>query len=147
MQKEEIEFEPSASYLQEQNRLAKRKCNDVGMWCVNYQGLKNLTIKNWYFPTSDRQGFRKTKSGQTFTQLDLTRVYQKIEFEKAINKKLLFKLGMPILSTKSYFSDSPTLWPVFKARLIRSLRKSLTSLSLYNWMTSYSIPRSQASYI
>ncbi len=43
--------------------------------CVNYQGLNNLTIKNWYFLPLIGECLDQLGQAKWFTQLDLTNAY------------------------------------------------------------------------
>ena len=59
-------------------------------WCVDYQELKNLTIKNWYpLPligeSLDRLGYAKR-----FTQLDLTGAYHRMRIREGDEWKTVF---------------------------------------------------------
>ena len=70
--------------------LFDRKSDSFLRLCVNYQGLNNLTIKNWYpFPLIgellDRLGRAKR-----FTQLDLTSAYHRMRIREGNEWKTLF---------------------------------------------------------
>ena len=52
-------------------------CNLNSSFClyVDYQGLNNLTIKNWYLLSLIRESLDQFSQAKQFTQLDLTTAY------------------------------------------------------------------------
>ncbi len=46
--------------------------------CVDYQGLNNLTIKNWYPLPLAGKSLDRLGRARRFTQLDLTNVYNQM---------------------------------------------------------------------
>ena len=57
--------------------------SDSFFWLyVNYQGLNNLTIKNWYPLSLIRESLDRLKRAWQFTQLDLTNVYYQMRICK-----------------------------------------------------------------
>ena len=50
--------------------------------CVNYQGLNNLTIKNWYPPPLIGEALDRLCSAKRFTQLDLTNTYDRMRIRE-----------------------------------------------------------------
>ena len=46
--------------------------------CVDYRGLNNLTIKNWYPLLLIGESLDRLNCGRSFTQLDLTSTYYQI---------------------------------------------------------------------
>ena len=52
---------------------------DSSLWlCVNYQGLNNLIIKNWYPLPLIGEALDRLDRAKRFTQLDLTSAYQQM---------------------------------------------------------------------
>ena len=67
------------------------KPNGSFQLCVNYQGLKNLNIKNWYlFPLVD-ESLDRLRQAKRFAQLDLTSAYHWIKIKKGDKWKTAFK--------------------------------------------------------
>ena len=69
-----------------------RKKNGSFRLCINYRGLNNLTIKNWYpLPLIDkflnRLGYAKR-----FTQLNLTNAYHRMQIRKGDKWKMAFQI-------------------------------------------------------
>ena len=55
--------------------LFDRKSNGSLRLCVNYRGLNNLTIKNWYPLSLIGESLDRLERAKRFTQLDLTSAY------------------------------------------------------------------------
>ena len=51
--------------------------------CVNYQGLNNLTIKNWYPLPLISESLDRLGHAKRFTQLDLTRAYHQMRIRES----------------------------------------------------------------
>ncbi len=49
---------------------------------VDYQGLNNLTIKNWYPLSLVRESLDRLGRAQRFTQLDLTNTYHQMRIRE-----------------------------------------------------------------
>ncbi len=59
--------------------------------CVDYRGLNNLTIKNWYPLPLVRELLDRLGRAQHFTQLDLTNAYHQMRIREGEEKKMVFK--------------------------------------------------------
>ena len=75
-------------FIQPSNSLANapilfiRKPNNSFWLCIDYQGLKNLTIKNRYLILVIGKSLDQLGQAKYFTQLDLTSVYYRIRIKK-----------------------------------------------------------------
>ena len=59
------------------------KKSDGNFWlCVNYQGLNNLRIKNWYPLPLIREALDQLSRAKLFTRLDLTSAYHQMRIRK-----------------------------------------------------------------
>ena len=59
--------------------------------CVNYRGLNNLTIKNWYPLPLIGESLDQLEQAKRFTQLDLTSAYHRIRIKEGNKWKTAFK--------------------------------------------------------
>ena len=59
--------------------------------CVNYQGLNNLTIKNWYPLSLIGKSLDRLGQAKRFTQLDFTSVYHWMRIKKGDEWKTAFR--------------------------------------------------------
>lgn len=57
---------------------------------VNYQGLNNLIIKNWYLLSLIRESLDCLGSAKRFTQLDLTSAYYWMRIQKGDKWRIVF---------------------------------------------------------
>ena len=65
---------------------------DGSLWLyVNYQGLYNLTIKNWYLLLLIGEALDWLGSAKQFTQLDLTSAYHRMQIKKGDKWKTAFR--------------------------------------------------------
>ena len=71
--------------------LFERKPNGSFWLCVDYQGLNNLTIKNWYPLTLIGKFLDRLGRAKQFIQLDLTSVYHQMRICKGDEWKTEFK--------------------------------------------------------
>ncbi len=59
--------------------------------CVDYRGLNNLTIKNWYPLPLVKESLDRLGWAQHFTQFDLTNVYHQMRIREGDKWKTVFK--------------------------------------------------------
>ncbi len=59
---------------------------------VNYRGLNNLIIKNWYPLSLVKKSLNRLGWAQRFTQLDLTNTYHRIRIREDNKWKIAFKI-------------------------------------------------------
>ncbi len=59
-------------------------------FCINYQGLNNLTMKNWYLLPLIRKALNRLVWVKYFTQLDLTNAYHRMRIRKGDKWKTVF---------------------------------------------------------
>ncbi len=59
--------------------------------CIDYQGLNNLTIKNWYSLPLVGESLDRLGWAWRFTQLDLTNTYHRIKIREGDKWKTAFK--------------------------------------------------------
>ncbi len=59
--------------------------------CVDYRGLNNLTIKNWYLLPLIRESLDRLGRARRFTQLDLTNAYHRMKIRKGDKWKMAFR--------------------------------------------------------
>ena len=80
--------------------LFDRKSNGFFWLCVNYWGLNNLTIKNWYLLSLIGELLDRLGRAKQFTQLDLTSTYHWMRIRKGTSGRPVSGLDMAISSTK-----------------------------------------------
>ena len=68
-----------------------RKPNDSLRLCVNYQGLNNFTIKNWYLLLLIGKFLNRLGQAKQFTQFDLTNAYYLIRIKEDNKWKTVFR--------------------------------------------------------
>ncbi len=71
--------------------LFDKKPDDSLRLCVDYRGLNNLTIKNWYPLPLIRESLDWLGRAWRFTQLDLTNVYHRIRIREGDKWKTAFR--------------------------------------------------------
>ena len=71
--------------------LFNRKSDGSLRWCVNYRGLKNLTIKNRYPLPLIGKLLDRLERAKQFTQLDLTSAYHQMRICKEDKWKTAFR--------------------------------------------------------
>ena len=71
--------------------LFKQKSDGFLQLCVNYRGLNNLTIKNWYPLPLIEESLNRLKRARRFTQLDLTSAYHQMRIRKGNKWKTAFR--------------------------------------------------------
>ena len=59
-----------------------RKANSSFCLCINYQGLNNLIIKNWYLLPLISKSLDRLSQAKLFTQLDLMSAYHKMRIKE-----------------------------------------------------------------
>ncbi len=59
--------------------------------CVNYRGLNNLTIKNWYLLFLVRKSLNRLRWARHFIQLDLTNTYHQMRIREGNKWKTVFR--------------------------------------------------------
>ena len=69
-----------------------RKLNGSFCLCINYQGLNNLTIKNWYLLPLIGEFLDWLGQAKQFTQLDLTIAYYWIRIKEGDEWKTAFRI-------------------------------------------------------
>ena len=68
-----------------------RKADSSFCFCVNYQGLNNLTIKNWYPLALIDESLDRLGRVKRFTQLNLTSAYHQIRIKEGNEWKTAFQ--------------------------------------------------------
>ena len=68
-----------------------RKPNGSFCLCVAYQGLNNLTIKNWYLLLLIGESLDRLGQAKRFTQLDLTSTYHQMKIKEGNEWKMVFQ--------------------------------------------------------
>ena len=71
--------------------LFDQKLNGFLRLCVDYQGLNNLTIKNWYPLPLIGESLNKLKRARQFIQFDLISAYHQIRIRKGDEWKTAFR--------------------------------------------------------
>ena len=71
--------------------LFDRKSDGFFRLCVNYQGLNNLTIKNWYPLPLIGELLDRLGRAKQFTQLDFTSAYHQMRIREGDKWKTAFK--------------------------------------------------------
>ncbi len=71
--------------------LFDKKSDDSLRLCVDYQGLNNLIIKNWYLLPLVIESLDRLGRARRFTQLDLTNVYHQIRIREGDEWKTAIK--------------------------------------------------------
>ena len=71
--------------------LFERKSDSFLQLCVNYQGLNNLMIKNWYLLPLIGELLGSLGRARRFIQLNLTNAYHRIRIRKGDEWKTAFK--------------------------------------------------------
>ena len=71
--------------------LFDRKSNGFLQLCVNYRGLNNLTIKNWYLLPLIGESLDRLRRARRFIQLDLTSAYYQMRIRKEDKWKSVFR--------------------------------------------------------
>ncbi len=59
--------------------------------CVDYRGLNNLTIKNWYLLPLVGESLDRLGRARRFTQLDLTNAYHQMRIREGNEWKIAFR--------------------------------------------------------
>ncbi len=72
--------------------LFKKKLDGSLRLCINYWGLNNLIIKNWYPLPLVKELLDWLSQAQHFTQLDLTNAYHQIKIRKDDEWKTIFRI-------------------------------------------------------
>lgn len=73
-----------------------------GLWlCVDYWGLNNITIKNWYLFLLVSKYLDRLGQVKQFTKLDFTDTYYQILIKKTTNRKPHFELDKASTSIAS----------------------------------------------
>ena len=67
------------------------KANGSFCLCVDYQGLNNLTIKNWYPLPLIGESLDRLGRAKRFTQLDLTSAYHRMRIKEGDEWKTAFR--------------------------------------------------------
>ena len=70
--------------------LFDRKSNGSLWLCVDYQGLNNLTIKNWYLLPLIGELLDRLGRAKQSTQLDLTSIYYRMRIREEYERKTAF---------------------------------------------------------
>ncbi len=71
--------------------LFDKKPNGSLRLCVDYRGLNNLTIKNWYPIPLVRKSLDRLGWARRFTQLDLTNTYHQMRIKEGDEWKMAFR--------------------------------------------------------
>ncbi len=115
--------------------------------CVDYWGLNNLIIENWYPLPLIGEVLDCLGRAKRFTQLDhLTSAYYWMGFEKVMSRKRPFAPGTGTSNIRLCPLVYQTHQLVFKATSIRSLLRNLISLLWCIWIISWSISRTSAGH-
>ena len=69
-----------------------RKPNNSLQLCVDYQGLNNLTIKDWYPLLLIGEFLDWLRQAKSFTQLDLNSAYHRMRIKEGDKWKTVFKM-------------------------------------------------------
>ena len=70
--------------------LFNKKLDGIFRLCINYQGLNNLMIKNWYLLSLIRKLLNQLNQVKRFIRLDLTNAYQQMRIKEDDKWKTAF---------------------------------------------------------
>ena len=68
-----------------------RKSDGSLRLCINYQGLNNITIKNWYLLPLIGESLNRLGRAKQFIQLDLTSAYHQMRIHEGNKWKTVFR--------------------------------------------------------
>lgn len=110
----------------------KKPNNNLQLY-VDYWGLNNLNIKNWYFLPF----LSKSLNWLGWARILLN--YHQMKIWKGDEWKTVFKIRNSHFDYQIIFLSYLTLQPTSRAELIRSWSRNLIFLLLYIWMTFWFI--------
>ena len=119
--------------------LFDRKSDDSLRLCVDYWGLNNLTIKNRYLLPLIGELLDRLGRARRFTRLELTSIYHRMRICKGDEWKTAFKTQYCHFEYQVMLFALTMPQQASKNTSTRSFCRSLTSLSLYIWMTFWLI--------